>query len=67
MGVNYGFDRIRFVSPVRASSRIRSASTLAAVQQKNPSQFEQIQDIRIEIEGQEKPAIAASWITQFFL
>lgn len=65
-GVNYGFDRVRFVSPVRAGSRIRSASTLTEIREKAPDHFEQTQDIRIEIEGQEKPAVVATWITQFF-
>ncbi|KKW91552.1 MaoC family dehydratase [Sphingobium chungbukense] len=67
MGVNYGFDRIRFVAPVRAGSRIRAASTLASVREKSPGQFEQSLDIRVEVEGEEKPAIVARWITQYFI
>lgn len=67
VGVNYGFDRVRFVSPVRAGSRIRSASTLTAIKEKAPGHFEQTQDIRIEIEGKEKPAVVATWLTQFFV
>lgn len=67
VGVNYGFDRVRFVSPVRAGRRIRSASTLTAIKEKAPGQFEQTQDIRIEIEGEEKPAAVATWLTQFFV
>lgn len=67
VGVNYGFDRVRFVSPVRAGGRIRSASTLTAIKEKAAGQYEQTQDIRIEIEGQEKPAAIATWVTQFFV
>lgn len=67
VGVNYGFDRVRFVSPVRAGSRIRSASTLTTIKEKAPGHFEQTQDIRIEVEGEEKPAVVATWLTQFFV
>ncbi|MBP7335281.1 MaoC family dehydratase [Niveispirillum sp.] len=67
MGVNYGLDRVRFVSPVRVGSRIRSASTVTAITEKYPGHFEQVQDIRVEVEGQERPAIIASWITHFLL
>lgn len=67
VGVNYGFDRVRFVSPVRAGSRIRSASTLTNIKEKNPGHFEQTQDIRVEVEGEEKPAVVATWVTQFFV
>lgn len=67
VGVNYGFDRVRFVSPVRAGSRIRSVSTLKSVKEKNPGHFEQTQDISVEVEGQEKPAVVATWVTQFFV
>lgn len=65
MNVNYGFDRLRFVRPVRTGSRVRLASTLAAVEEKRPGQFQQTQDVVIEIEGEEKPALIAAWITQF--
>lgn len=67
IGVNYGFDRVRFVSPVKAGSRIRSVSTLRSVKEKNPRHFEQTQDICVEIEGQDKPAVVATWVTQFFV
>lgn len=67
VGVNYGFDRVRFVSPVKAGSRIRSVSTLKSVKEKNPGHFEQTQDICVEVEGEEKPAVVATWVTQFFV
>ena len=67
VGVNYGFDRLRFVHPVRTGSRIRVASTLASVEEKRPGQFQQMHDVAVEIEGEERPALIATWITQFFI
>ena len=66
MGVNYGFDRIRFIAPVRSGSRIRAVSELKAVDEKKPGQFEYIHNVLIEIEGQDPPALQAQWITQAF-
>ncbi len=67
MGVNYGFDRVRFVHPVRSGSRIRASATLAALEEITPGQFQQTHDIAVEIEGENKPALVATWITRFFL
>lgn len=67
MGVNYGFDRVRFIHPVRSGSRIRAASTLKTIEEKRPGQFQQSCDAVIEIEGIEKPALTATWLSQFFI
>ncbi|MDH7638314.1 MaoC family dehydratase [Sphingomonas oryzagri] len=67
MGVNYGFDRVRFVHPVRSGSRIRAGATLAAIEEITPGQFQQTHDIAVEIEGEAKPALVATWLTRFFL
>ncbi|WP_313806549.1 MaoC family dehydratase [Sphingobium sp.] len=67
MGVNYGFDRVRFVHPVRAGRRARAAVILVAIEEKEPDQFQQIQDIVVEIEDQPKPALIATWITRFII
>jgi acyl dehydratase len=65
MGVNYGLDRVRFVHPVRSGSRIRAASTLVAIEEKSPGLFQQTNDMTVEIEGEEKPALVATWIIRF--
>ncbi len=65
MGVNYGLDRVRFISPVRSGSRIRLASTLVDITEKAPGRFQQTLDVSIEIEGHAKPALVAVWLTQF--
>lgn len=67
MGINYGCDRIRIVNPVRSGSRIRAASTIVAVEEKRPGQFQQSCDIVVEIEGLEKPALTETWLIQFFI
>lgn len=67
MGVNYGGDRVRFLAPVPSGSRIRARSTLASFEEKRPGQYQYASSTVIEIEGQEKPAMIAEWITQVFV
>lgn len=65
--VNYGLDRVRFVSPVHSGSRIRAASTLVEVEEKGPGLIQQTLDIAVEIEGQEKPALIATWLSRLII
>lgn len=67
MGVNYGMDRLRFLSPVRSGCRVRGRFTLLALDEKRPGQWQQTLQAKVEIESEEKPALIADWITQFFL
>lgn len=67
MGVNYGVDSLRFLSPVRSGKRVRARFTLAAMDEKRPGQWQQALDISVEIEGEGKPALAVRWINQFFV
>ncbi len=67
MGVNYGCDKLRFIQPVRVGSRIRGRATLLSVQEKNPSQFLLKQEMIVEIEGSDKPALIAEWLTMAFV
>jgi acyl dehydratase len=62
MGVNYGFDRLRFVSPVRAGSRVRGRFTLAEAKLRKPKELQSRTSVTVEIEGEEKPALVADWI-----
>jgi acyl dehydratase len=62
--LNYGFDRIRFVSPVRAGQRIRGRFSVAEVTEK-PGRYDVVWDVAVEIEGADKPAIVAKWINVF--
>ena len=67
MGVNYGGNKTRFISPVRAGKRVRSHSKLLELVEKRPGQWQQTNEITIEIEGEDKPALICEWITQFFV
>ena len=62
MGVNYGFNKVRFVSPVPVNSRIRCHAKIADVVEKNPGQFMITTEVEVEIEGGEKPVLKAEWI-----
>ncbi|WP_105438058.1 MaoC family dehydratase [Neorhizobium sp. T25_13] len=63
MGINYGFDRIRFMSPVKSGSRIRGHFTLAEIRFRGAGMLMTTYDISIEIENEKKPALTAIWIT----
>lgn len=67
MGVNYGGNKTRFINPVRAGKRIRGHWKLLEMAEKRPGQWQQTVEITIEIEGEEKPALIAEWMTQFFI
>ena len=67
MGVNYGGNKTRFISPVRAGKRVRAHVKLLALEEKRPGQWQQVNEYTIEIEGEEKPALIAEWIMQFFV
>ena len=62
-GVNYGFDRVRFVHPVRSGSRVRGHFTLAAATHRSSREWQLSYEVSLEIEGAHKPALAAVWLT----
>ncbi|WP_031551647.1 MaoC family dehydratase [Parvularcula oceani] len=67
MGVNYGFDKVRFVQPVRSGQRVRSRLKLLAFEERAPKQYQSRWDVTVEIEGGEKPALKAEWLTLAFV
>jgi acyl dehydratase len=62
-GVNYGFDRVRFVHPVPSGSRVRGHFTLQAVAPRAAREWQLSYEVSVEIEGVQKPALAATWLT----
>ena len=64
--INYGFDRIRFVSPVPVGSRGRGHFTVSAVDEA-PGQLTVHWDVSMELEGSDRPALVAAWITRIAL
>ncbi|WOK36043.1 MaoC family dehydratase [Sphingomonas sp. C3-2] len=67
MGVNYGGNKVRFLTPVRSGKRVRGVFTLIELAEKRPGQFQQTLEFTVEIEGEDKPALVAEWIVQFFI
>jgi acyl dehydratase len=67
MGVNYGFDRVRFMAPVRSGKRVRGRFVLTAFEEKRPGQYQFVHNVTVEIEGEEKPALVADWIGMIFV
>ncbi len=61
--LNYGFDKVRFVAPVRVGARIRASATLADVAERRPDQLLVRLDVTIEIDGEPKPALVAEWLS----
>ena len=62
MGVNYGFDSVRFISPVKVGKKIRAHAKSLEIVEKRPGQFMSRTEVTVEIEGEEKPALKAVWI-----
>jgi acyl dehydratase len=66
MIVNYGLDRVRFLAPVRSGKRVRGRFTLDAVEEKRGGQILLRHVVAVEIEGEDKPALSAVWLTLLF-
>jgi acyl dehydratase len=67
MAVNYGFDRVRFLAPVRAGKRVRGRFVLDSVTEKGPGQILMRHTVTVEIEGEDKPALTAEWLGLMFV
>ena len=62
MGVNYGMNKMRFVSPVPVGSRIRGRFVLSKFEEIRPGEVQTTTTVTVEIEGKEKPALVAEWL-----
>jgi acyl dehydratase len=67
MGVNYGCDKVRFMSPVKVDSEIRARVKLVSADEKPGNRILIKNEITIEINGEERPALIAEWLTMVFL
>ena len=67
MGVNYGGNKVRFLAPVRSGKRVRAHFKLLELVEKRPGQWQETMETTIEIEGEDKPALIAEWMSQFFV
>jgi acyl dehydratase len=67
MGVNYGGNKVRFLTPVRSGKRVRGRFKTLELAEKRPGQWQQTVEFTVEIEGETKPAMIAEWISQIFV
>ena len=67
MGVNYGGNKVRFITPVPSGKRVRGRFTLLKFTERKPGVWEQVQEYVLEIEGEEKPALIAEWIALIYV
>ena len=65
LGYNYGFDSIRMLSPVPSGSRIRGHFVVSSIVETSPGQYRETTEVTVEIEGQERPALVATWLAMY--
>jgi len=65
MGINYGLNRVRFPSPVRADSQIRARVGLQSLKEL-PDALEAVFSVSLEVQGSEKPCCVAEWIARYY-
>lgn len=63
MGINQGFETLKFIAPVKSGARIRTRFVLALAKVRPSGWVEIAHDVTIEIEGSKKPALTARWLT----
>ena len=66
MGVNYGFEKVRFLAPVKVGKKVRGHFRLKSADEKRPGQYLLTYEVTVEIEGEEKPALVADWLAMQF-
>jgi len=67
MGINYGLNRVRFVSPVRADSKVRARFTLQSLKDVPPKAMEAVFVATVESEGSDKPCCVVEWVVRYYL
>jgi len=65
MGINYGLNRVRFVSPVPAGARIRGRFTLATLEEIKGG-VQSTWNVTVEREGSDKPCCVAEWLVRYY-
>jgi acyl dehydratase len=67
LGVNMGWNRVRYPAPVPAGSRIRATAELVAIEEKGGGWYEIVDRFIVEVEGSEKPACVAESVSRIML
>jgi acyl dehydratase len=65
MAINYGLNRVRFVSPVPQGSRVRARVVLAAIEDTRDS-VQVTWSLQVEREGHDKPCLVAEWLVRYY-
>ena len=65
MGINYGFDKVRFLNPVRPGDQVRVMGTVLDIVDKGNGRYLQKLGVSLEIQGKDKPAIVCEWLNMF--
>lgn len=63
MGLNAGFDKVRFLQPVKVNSRIRGHAKTLTIEEKKPGQYRLCTEVTVEIEDCDTPALVAEWVS----
>ena len=66
MGVNYGLNRLRFVSPVRSTVRVRGRFKLLSMKDVEPNGVEVVYEATVEAENGQKPCLVAEWLVRYY-
>lgn len=66
MGLNYGLNKVRFTNPVPVGSKVRLHATLVEAKEVEPNGIQAVYDVEFEIDGEEKPACVAQWISRTY-
>jgi acyl dehydratase len=66
MGVNYGLNRVRFVSPVRSGANVRARFALQSIKDVQPNGVEAVYEATVEGENSEKPCCVAEWVVRYY-
>lgn len=67
MGINYGFEKVRFLAPVKVGSRVRGRFVLARLTRPKSQEVDIVWQSTVEIEGSKRPALVAEWLNRFYL
>ena len=67
MAVNYGFEKVRFMAPVKSGKRVRGRFRMLSAEEKRASQWQITYEVTVEIEDEDKPALVADWIGYMFI
>jgi acyl dehydratase len=67
MGLNYGFERVRFMAPVKSGKRVRGRFKLVSADERRAGQWRFVHEVTVEIEGEKKPALIVEWIGVLFV